>query len=322
MKKQVNGAKADTQTNTIDLSTEVTDVLKTLLLLERGYGMNYLVDVLKGESRFDWKADQHTEIETFGCLQDASRSKIRQLIQLIFDARLIYISKDNVSILYVTKKGKAYLEAPSSFDARKHQLSRDQYDFLLAYRLRKYRKAQASRFNLPAYKIFADFTLDRIVYEKPGTRIDLKKVPGLGLIQIEEYGAGILEVIRELEELRKSEKMEQSRRQVQSPTYQQTKKLFNEGLSVTEIAKQKEVSEKTVKMYLERLHQAGEIDLRPWIEKHLDSKALYKGAEYFRQTDNPKLREAYETLGLDYETLRFCKLYVADHRISYEELAA
>ena len=56
----------------------------------------------------------------------------------------------------------------------------------------------------------------------------------------------------------------------------------------------------------------GEIDLRPWIEKNVDSKALYKGAEYFKKVSNPKVKEAFQVLGLDYETLNLCKMYVAN----------
>ena len=96
--------------------------------------------------------------------------------------------------------------------------------------------------------------------------------------------------------------------------------LFEKGFTVEQIASQHELKTGTIQHYLLTLHQAGEIDLIPWIKDQLSTEELEKGSRYFQQHENPKLSQAFADLGLDYDTLRLCRLYVAKHDTVQEEL--
>ena len=71
--------------------------------------------------------------------------------------------------------------------------------------------------------------------------------------------------------------------------------------------------------YLCDLHEIGHVDMVLWIEKNISSKSLFKGVEYFNRVQAPTLKEAYSTLGLDYNTLRFAWLYKRDTDARKEE---
>lgn len=53
-----------------------------------------------------------------------------------------------------------------------------------------------------------------------------------------------------------------------------------------------------------------EMQIANVIEQNLDSKTLFKGAEYFRQAGNPTVEEAHQVLRFPRETLRACRIYV------------
>jgi len=58
-----------------------------------------------------------------------------------------------------------------------------------------------------------------------------------------------------------------------------------------------------------------------WIEQNISARALYKGVEYFRKTENGSPADAMILLELDLHTLRLSKYYVASMnaaRLEYE----
>ena len=69
-------------------------------------------------------------------------------------------------------------------------------DELIASALRAWRKAEAAKRRVPAFRIFPDRTLHALVDHKPATRAELGGVPGIGSKVAQKYGDHLLRVIR------------------------------------------------------------------------------------------------------------------------------
>ncbi len=73
---------------------------------------------------------------------------------------------------------------------------RDGADELLLAGLRAWRKAEAQRRAVPAFRIFQNRTLEALVEARPANQTELLKVPGVGPALAKKYGSKLLHVIR------------------------------------------------------------------------------------------------------------------------------
>ena len=67
----------------------------------------------------------------------------------------------------------------------------------LFHALREKRMEIARAQNVPPYVIFHDKTLIELAAERPGSRTEMAKVPGVGEAKLERYGPAFLAVIAE-----------------------------------------------------------------------------------------------------------------------------
>ncbi|MEL6842126.1 MAG: helix-turn-helix domain-containing protein, partial [Bacteroidota bacterium] len=92
---------------------------------------------------------------------------------------------------------------------------------------------------------------------------------------------------------------------------QMVKALFESGAASHEIAQRRGIKQSSVVRSLEYLQNAGQIDTCSWVEEQLPPQSLRKGKAYFQDRPQSSLRAAYESLGLDYDSLRMCRMYVS-----------
>ena len=74
--------------------------------------------------------------------------------------------------------------------------SRDDSDELMSSALRAWRKSEAGRRGMPAFRVFPDRTLNALVDRKPSNEAELLDVPGVGQALAKKYGEKLLRVIR------------------------------------------------------------------------------------------------------------------------------
>ena len=69
-------------------------------------------------------------------------------------------------------------------------------DELLAAALKAWRKAEAQRRRVPAFKVFSNRTLEALVATRPDSTEELLDVPGIGSVIVKNYGDAILRLLR------------------------------------------------------------------------------------------------------------------------------
>ncbi len=174
------------------------------------------------------------------------------------------------------------------------------YKTLVAWRLEK-----SQEMEVPAYTIAANKTLKAIAQAKPVTLAELKEVKGMGAISVKRFGAEILDIVlhflnKEPDTADIGEMPEEPKKKPKKPkgeTYLITKELFDRGLSVEAIAKERGFAVSTIYGHLSRFVEKGELEASQFVEKEKYNEIL----EYFESTFDPNVTMAKDVLGDEYE---------------------
>lgn len=150
---------------------------------------------------------------------------------------------------------------------------------VLHQQLRKLRDTICSRKDLPIYLVAGTNTLDEMARYLPQTLAELRKISGFGDAKIALYGQEFLDTIleysgqRDLSSLihEKPAKRERKKRlepgpgtakgQKKADTYDETLRLFREGRSVADIAKERNLTAGTIETHLARFIWQGSIKI-------------------------------------------------------------
>jgi ATP-dependent DNA helicase RecQ len=177
------------------------------------FGVNYLIDVLRGAETDKIFQNNHHHISTYGIGKEyennAWRSVFRQLV-----ARG-YLSVDHATYggLHLSEKSRPLLKGEETIDLRidvqepvakplrktrvKQNIADADKDLWEA--LRACRKEIADTHDVPPYVIFHDASLMDMVHYRPLNETQFLSISGVGQSKLEKYGADFMQVIREHE---------------------------------------------------------------------------------------------------------------------------
>ncbi|NVZ08539.1 DNA helicase RecQ [Allochromatium humboldtianum] len=183
------------------------------------FGSAYLADVLLGKSNERIRRFGHDRVSTFGIGQsvdgrpmtaDQWRSVYRQLVA----AGLVSVDVEGHGSLRLTEASRPLLRGECGIQLRRDPERKRGGDRTRAPRvaapsdpeaadlwqaLRAHRFALAQEQDVPAYIIFNDATLRAMLEQRPGTLIEMGRLPGIGETKLARFGEGFLRVIAEHE---------------------------------------------------------------------------------------------------------------------------
>lgn len=232
--------------------------LSAVKRLRERAGITALIDVLKGSYSDVVKTHDFHHIKTFGKGKEISASAwqlyIQQMLQqgiLEMDYRDHYTLKLTEHSEKILWHGKIVrLVSPQQLkekQEKQHSASqtlskKEEFRQKLFEQLRGLRKELAAKEGKPAYAIFNDATLTEMVENPPVTRDDLLEIDGVGEYKANKYGTLFLQTIAEFMSGNK-----------QGDTYKTTLALYNQGLGVEEIARERHIQPTTVYSHLAKL---------------------------------------------------------------------
>lgn len=162
----------------------------------------------------------------------------------------------------------------------------------LYQQLKKKRDEICSKRDLPIYIVAGSTTLDEMSRYLPQTLAELRKVSGFGDAKIEKYGQQFLDIIVEyclanqlsslIHEKDPKRERKQKSGEKKVDTKAETYKLFCEGKSIQEIAKERSLTVQTIEGHLAHYVEAGEIEIEKLVSRErIDSitKAAKDGNE-------------------------------------------
>jgi hypothetical protein len=281
-------------------SCEQNPTLQERLIKGVAYFDEHLKDITNGLFDLPFKTDNKT-------VNDQLADALKQLQESIsLKTSCLEACKNGFSVKeYQKTKSVKAIEAEKSEKKKveiKFEPSKNGslYSILLSWRT-----ARAETDDVPAPNIAPIRTLKAIAAEKPVTLSELRNVEGMGTKRIRNYGAEILDIVlRSIGENPETadlgEMPEEPKKKSKKPigeTYRITKEMFDSGMSVEAIAKERKLAESTIYSHLVRFVEYGVLEASQFVEKEKYNEIL----EYFESTFDPTISIAKDVLGEGYD---------------------
>ena len=288
------------------------------------FGAAYTAQVLRGSKAKRIVENGHEKLSTWGLLKDEPEPQLRNWFdQLLSQGFLRQVGEYNC--LEVTPLGRQLLKGQATPMLLRLQVAEsaqpvdDQWqgvDRDLFEELRAMRNRLAVQKQVPPYIIFSDATLRDLARQRPTHGGVLTRIHGIGAQKQKEFGAAVLQTI---EEWCQSHNLA-TNIEIQSPVVASSGgrsrssqasgsasaeyfDLFEQGLSIEEVANQLDRTVDTVSKYLGEYIKAYRItDIDPWIPPLLQK--LVKQA--IGQVGCERLKPVFEHLEgqVDYPRIR------------------
>ncbi|MAL99253.1 MAG: DNA helicase RecQ [Alteromonadaceae bacterium] len=202
-----------TPVKTRDATTEVQKALSCVYRTGQRFGVNHLIDVLRGSQGEKIKQFGHDQVSTFGIGAETSAQQWRAIFRQLVAKGLLEVDLEGFGGLRLTEacrpilKGEQHIELAEDAPAKASRSSRGSSskkeildlspaEMMQWEALRACRKRLADEQGVPPYVIFHDATLLEILRGAPQTLDDLQTINGVGERKLEKYGADFLEVTR------------------------------------------------------------------------------------------------------------------------------
>ena len=178
--------------------------------------------------------------------------------------------------------------------------------------LARWRRSLGEELGLPLYAIASNKTLKSIAQLQPVTLRELKNAEGMGSKRVKLYGAEIIDIVLkqtglqpveeepepELKPKKESKpKPEPKLKKESKPnTYELTRQLLEQGLSLEEIAKERGFALTTIEGHVARFIKDGEYKATDFVDKEKYDEIV----DYFESTGDKTTSIAKDVLGDDF----------------------
>jgi len=182
------------------------------------FGVNHLVDVLRGRGNDRVRRFGHDRLSTFGIGADIEPAEWRGIFRQLIARGLLRVDLEGFGALKLDESCRPLLRGETRVHLRRQgraprserprraaresvETAFDPGQAELWEALRACRRRLADAQGVPPYVIFHDATLREMVYTAPASREALADVSGVGVAKLERYGDEFLAVIRQYTEL-------------------------------------------------------------------------------------------------------------------------
>jgi len=278
-----------------DATTNIQMALSGLKRLNENVGISTLIDVLRGSQRSYIFQNEFDQIKTFGVGKEISYTDWQHYILQMLHHGFIEIAYDQNHVLKITDAGNEVLfhnrkvnlikphdkeegyrpyEKPAPQKTKKQEFEEGLFESL-----RTLRKQIADSKGVPPYVVFSDVALKEMAAEHPINPQEMSMISGVGEFKLAEYGDVFITEIQKY--LADSDIINSS---IRGKTYQQTFRLIQEGKSIIEIAKAREIHENTVYSHLAYL---------------VEKKLITDIARYITDIEIGLVKNAVEVIGFE-----------------------
>ena len=279
---------------------------------EQRFGVSYIVDILLGKVDERIQRNGHDQISTFGIGKKFSVAEWRVVMRQLIAIGFLEIDIEHHGALRLTEKCRPVLRGEQSLQLRKMDKQEKQVstkkgkqavrpqDEALWEALRVLRLSLAEKAGVPPYVIFHDATLQEMLKVRPTNLNDMNRITGVGEQKLERFGKKFIDEIAKfpLPELLDN---------TLSKTVNETLMLYQQGKTIAQIIKQRELTSTTVYTHLSEAIEMGLLDVKEVLE--LDEQKydeIVFAIESFGDDEERHLKPVFEALdgAYDYGLLR------------------
>ncbi len=304
---------------TFDGTLIAQKALSAIARLKQRVSLTLLIDILRGSRKKEVVDNGYDKIKTYGAGSDISYFDWQMLLYQMLNMGLMDIAYDEGHSLKLNNASNAIL-----FEGRKIKLTREteaeraekittekpksdkevlQEDLFAI--LKNLRKEIADSQGIAPYLVFNDASIQAMSEEMPVTEVAMHKISGVGEKKFKTYGKTFLDEI-----LRFVRNMAKEGMKIKGSTYLLTLELYEEGLSVYEIAGKREMNVKTVESHISYLYVHGfNIDVYQFVTPE-EIEVIGKTVEELKNPEG--LKPIYEHLNqeISYEKIKMALAYL------------
>jgi ATP-dependent DNA helicase RecQ len=254
--------------------------------------MSHIIDVLRGSKSQKVLQNGHDQLSTHGIGKDKSLDDWRLLGRSLLHQGLVAQTTDGYSVLKLNalswevmrrQRSVAIAVPPKPVGAIHESLSPQDREWvkgseveMLFERLRRLRKQLADEQSVPPYVVFADSTLKLMAQAQPQTLVEFGQLSGVGSHKLAQYGERFLAEIRaycQEQGLLGKKDTATPTHAVPSETQLFTLQLYQQGLSVEEIAQKRDIRPTTIIRHLSDLVEMNQpVDLNRLVSPQRQEK--------------------------------------------------
>ncbi len=171
-----------------------------------GFGLNQIVDVLRGADTEAIRQRGHNELSTYGIGRELKREAWQAIGRELLRQGFIECAPGKFATLSLTPAGRDALRhrTPITLTKQIEVVARDEKaragaiecDEVLFERLRGLRRKLADERNVPAYVIFSDVSLREMARNYPTTATEFRRIPGVGEQKLKDFAEAFLGEIK------------------------------------------------------------------------------------------------------------------------------
>ncbi len=170
------------------------------------FGVNHLIDVLRGAETDKIFQRDHHRLPTYGVGKELDNNQWRSVFRQLVARGYLNVDLERFGALRLEPKCRALLRGEESIELRRDIRQKaskrqtktplpDDIDIALWEALRNCRRRWADEQGVPPYVIFHDRTLQEMCLLVPQTLAEFSQLSGVGERKLEKYGHDFLQVI-------------------------------------------------------------------------------------------------------------------------------
>ena len=313
--------------NLEDRTIDAQKFLSCVARTQQRFGMRHIIEVLRGANTQKIRDYGHDQLSTYGIGKEQSVDEWMHIGRALLQQGLLSQTTDSYPVLKLNALSMEILRRQRSVQIdmpvqrvqtpARQEKSNGRSPALkpeeegLFQRLRDLRKEIADEQGVPPYIIFSDATLRAMAQQRPQSLSHFAQIPGVGERKLEAYFTPFTNEIRSYCELHNldmdvealhpptTQKKEQTPASPSSATVtrQLTLGLYQQGLGIEEIARERNLKSTTIIGHLSELIEEGEVlD----IERIVQPGRQKVIASALEQIGSDVLKPVKEFLGEDY----------------------
>jgi ATP-dependent DNA helicase RecQ len=171
-----------------------------------GFGLNHVVDVLRGADTEAIRQRSHNELSTYGIGRELKREAWQALGRELLRLGLVASAPGKFATLALTPTGRHALRHRTSITltkpievvarGQKARAGAIECDEALFEQLRRVRRKIAGERNVPAYVIFSDVSLREMARNYPTTASGFRRISGVGAQKLKDFAETFLGEIK------------------------------------------------------------------------------------------------------------------------------
>ncbi len=171
-----------------------------------GFGLNHVVDVLRGADTEAIRQRGHNALSTYGIGRELKREAWQAIGRELLRLGLIECAPGRFTTLTLTKAGRDALRdrTPITLTKQLDVAAREESvrpgaiecDELLFEQLRGLRRKLADERDVPAYVIFSDVSVRQMARNYPTTASEFRRIPGVGEQKLKDFADPFLSEIK------------------------------------------------------------------------------------------------------------------------------